>query len=84
MHAKGRLTCAEAFQRLDDYVDRSLSDVEMRSVQAHLQECIACAREFRFEATLIAGIRDRLQRIAPPPALLENVRRALQAESSGC
>jgi anti-sigma factor RsiW len=82
MRSDNRLTCSETLLRLDDYLDRSLWPEEIGLVEAHLQDCIACAAQFRFETTLVTAIRDRLRRIALPPALLENVLRALRTEAS--
>jgi anti-sigma factor (TIGR02949 family) len=65
-----RLSCEEVFRRLDDYIDRNLAPDEIRLVQAHLEECIVCAGEYRFESTVVSAIREKLQRIAVPPHLL--------------
>jgi anti-sigma factor (TIGR02949 family) len=70
MNADRRLSCEEMFQRLDDYIDRNLSADEIRQVQSHLEECLVCAGEYRFESTVVSAIRERLQRIAAPPDLL--------------
>jgi anti-sigma factor (TIGR02949 family) len=74
------LTCLEMVTRLDDYVDRYLDADEIRRVEEHLAGCLDCAREFRFEAALLEGIRQRLNRIAVPPDLLDTIRARLAAE----
>jgi anti-sigma factor (TIGR02949 family) len=63
------ITCFEALQRLEDYLDRELSPHDLAVVEAHLEVCDACAREFAFEESLIAGIRSRLRRAALPEGL---------------
>jgi anti-sigma factor (TIGR02949 family) len=68
-----RMTCESAFRRLDDYLDRQLSAEEMRLVEEHLQICEACTREFTFEASVIAGVRRKLQSIPAPPDLLARI-----------
>ena len=68
--------------RLDDYVDRYLSPEELSLVEAHLEECIRCARAYNFEVTLVREIKARLQRIQMPPHLLEAVRQRLEAEGA--
>jgi anti-sigma factor (TIGR02949 family) len=68
-----RMTCEAAFRRLDDYLDRQLSEDEMRLVQEHLHICEACTREFTFEASVIDGVRRKLQSIAAPPDLLARI-----------
>jgi anti-sigma factor (TIGR02949 family) len=75
-----RLTCDGVLRRLDDYTDRALSAAEISRVEAHLSDCLACARAARFEATLVDGIRQRLRRIAVPPGLLAAVSARLRTE----
>ena len=80
MSERDRLNCDEVLRRLDDYVDRALSAEEIRRVEAHLADCLACAGAARFEATLIEGLRQRLRRIAVPPGLLAAVAARLNTE----
>jgi anti-sigma factor (TIGR02949 family) len=68
------ISCSEMVRRLDDYLDRALSPAELESVEAHLHECVSCARQFRFEASLMDGLRERLQRITAPEDLLGPIR----------
>ena len=72
--------CDEVLRRLDDFVDRALAADEIRRVEAHLAECLACAHAVRFEATLIEGIRSRLRRIAVPEGLMATVSTRLHPE----
>lgn len=74
-----RLTCAEVFRRLDDYLDRELSPREMQLVKAHLEICAACASEYAFEAEVLNQVRAKVQRIDLPSDLLAKVSRALAA-----
>ncbi len=64
-----RYTCEQVFARLDDFLDRELSAVEMQLVQEHLDTCAACAGEHRFEATVLADVRKKLLRIDLPAGL---------------
>ena len=64
-----RYTCEEAFRRLDDYLDRELSAEEMTLVHEHLEICAGCAREFNFEASVLRGVREKLQQIELPDSL---------------
>ena len=77
-----RYSCSEAILRLDEYVDRALAPGELRLVEAHLEECLHCASQFRFEVALVQSIRERLRRIDVPAGLVETVLRRLDAESA--
>ncbi len=75
-----RYTCEQAFQRLDDYLDREISPVEMGHVEEHLRLCEVCAQEFRFEAGLIRTLRARLARIQAPDGMMGRISELLSAE----
>jgi anti-sigma factor (TIGR02949 family) len=68
-----RMTCEEAFRRLDDFLDHELKPEEMRLVQEHLDVCAQCTREFNFELSVLTGVRSKLSRIAAPPNLLSRI-----------
>ena len=72
--------CAGTVGRLDEYVDRSLSPRERRQVETHLNRCLGCEAQFRFEAALLRLIQERLRQIDIPHDLLDNVIRRLTAE----
>src|SRR5438132_13514141 len=55
------MTCAEAKDRLDDYVDGTLGEAELYEVELHLASCAACAEEQR-------RLRAFLVRVAALPA----------------
>jgi anti-sigma factor (TIGR02949 family) len=67
------LTCEETFRRLDDYVDRELPLGERQRVEAHLADCLDCAREYRFEQSVIENLRDTLRRLDVPTDLARKV-----------
>ena len=77
------ISCSEMVLRLDDYLYRALSPAELELVEDHLLECIACARRFRFEASLIDGLRERLQRVTLPDGLLARIRDRLETVQPG-
>lgn len=79
--ADDALTCREMVDRLEDYVDRNLEPDELRRVEAHLADCLACASEYRFEAGILDGIRRKLGRISLPPDLLSSIRDRIDEES---
>jgi anti-sigma factor (TIGR02949 family) len=76
------MTCDEVFARLDDYVDRELAPAELDAIRAHLATCAQCAREHAFESTIIANVRQKLQRIDLPPNLMQAIRDRLG--DTGC
>jgi anti-sigma factor (TIGR02949 family) len=73
-------TCAQAFQRLDDYLDRELAPDEHEKVREHLETCAVCAVEFRFEASVILQVRYKIRRLALPPGLEAGVWRKIAQE----
>lgn len=73
----GPLSCEEAVARLDDYLDRELTDEEMREVREHLETCAACAGHFRAEDELLHEVRDKVRRIAVPGDLMERIQKRL-------
>lgn len=62
---------------MDDYLDRELTPVEIELVEQHLETCVVCAREYEFEATLVAELKGRLGRIAVPQSVLTSVQATL-------
>ncbi len=77
-----RISCTEMVLRLDDFVDRALSPAELELVEEHLLECVRCAGKFRFEVSLVEGLRERLSRIAVPEGLLRSIRERLEGEAA--
>jgi anti-sigma factor (TIGR02949 family) len=78
-----RYTCQEAFRRLDDFLDRELTPQEMALVREHLDVCEGCAREFRFEASVLRGVRTKLRQLDVPADLQARITRLLGAERAG-
>ena len=75
-----RFTCDDVFRRLDDYLDRELSEAEMRLVAEHLDTCAQCAAEHRFEGRVLDSIKSKLGKIKVPDLLLKRVAKALDEE----
>jgi anti-sigma factor (TIGR02949 family) len=82
MTDRSSLTCIEVFNRLDDFLDRNLSDEEVALVARHLDECLMCANEYRFEATVLEGLKARLRRIEMPAHIMSSIMLRIQAESN--
>ena len=68
-----QLTCNEALNRLDDFLDRELTQVEMDQVGEHLLQCAHCAEIHAFEKGVITEIRRKLARIDVSPTLLTRI-----------
>jgi anti-sigma factor (TIGR02949 family) len=77
MSSLERYTCEEAFRRMDDYLDRELASIEVERVRTHLETCIACAGEYRFEENLLRDIRSKLRRVAMPRELRSRIEQRL-------
>ena len=74
------LTCQEAVARLDDYLDRELSEEEMRRVRHHLETCAGCTGHFQQEEDLLHQVREKMQRIAVPADLMARIQKRLEGE----
>ncbi|HEY7681804.1 MAG TPA: zf-HC2 domain-containing protein [Gemmatimonadales bacterium] len=82
MHPPDRFTCEEVFARLDDYLDRELDQEEIRLVREHLETCAACASEYKFEAGVLDGVREKLRRLAVPDGLMGRITARLAADAA--
>lgn len=82
-----RYTCTEVFRRLDDYLDGRLPPEEVARIDVHLDACAECASEYRFEGSLLDGLKRKLRRVELPKGLeariAEVLRRARAAGRDG-
>ena len=79
----GFYDCQDTLARLDDYLDRELSDRELRQVAIHLRICFRCAKLYRFERGFVEDVRAKLERVEAPPELMNQISQSLRAEGSG-
>jgi len=74
------MNCLETIDRLSTFLDRELSEAEVREVQQHLDRCPPCVQLFRFED----GVRRLVKRCCEadhaPAAFRERLDRALRAQ----
>jgi anti-sigma factor (TIGR02949 family) len=70
----------EVLARLEDFLDRELTDEEMHMVRRHLAACEDCASEYAFESRLLEELRERLSRLAVPADLVRRVTTAIAQE----
>ena len=75
--------CSEAFNRIDDFLDRELTADEMILVRQHLEKCAMCAQEFKFESELIRCTREKLMHLSIPADLKSKVSLALSKAAGG-
>ena len=78
MNQPSHFDCAQAFARLEDYLDRELAPDEIRHVEEHMALCEVCAREFQFEAGVLCALKEKLRRISAPPDLVARIRQTIQ------
>jgi anti-sigma factor (TIGR02949 family) len=78
----GRLTCDQALGYLADYLDHELGAAESRRVEAHLADCEACARGYRFQASMLEAIRRKVRQADVPPDLLSRILRRVASDET--
>jgi anti-sigma factor (TIGR02949 family) len=54
--------CEEVIQ---PYLDRELTDAEMKEAEAHLDSCSYCRKRYRFEGSLRRYVRQAVEPMAP-------------------
>lgn len=79
MSELSQFDCHQTFRRLNDYLDRMLTPEDTRLVEAHLADCVTCAREYRFEQDVLDQVRGALRRLDVPPQLFRKVSEQLEA-----
>ena len=72
-HPLNRTTCEAAFRRLDDFLDRRLSETETHLIEEHLEICASCTREFNFETSVLHGLQRKLRQLDAPAELLVRI-----------
>ena len=77
MSAIDRYSCEDVLRRLDDYLDRQLSQREMELARQHIETCAACAREYGFSAGTLGTIKAKLRRIDVAPDLIDRISLAI-------
>jgi anti-sigma factor RsiW len=69
--------CQSSHRLMHAYLDHELSAKEALDVQAHLDECAACALLYRNEKLYLELIKESLPAPVAPPSLREKVRNVL-------
>jgi anti-sigma factor (TIGR02949 family) len=58
--------CERCEEVLQPFLDRELSDAEVREAEAHLDQCTYCRKRYKFEATLRMYVRQAWSEEMPP------------------
>jgi anti-sigma factor (TIGR02949 family) len=58
--------CARCEEVLQPFLDRELTDAEMREAEAHLDGCAYCRKRYRFEVSLRRYVRHAVDAEMPP------------------
>ena len=73
MNQLDRYTCEQAFERLDDYIDRELGPEETKLLEDHLEICAWCAKVYKYQRATIEQLKGRLRRVSAPPDLMSKL-----------
>jgi len=58
--------CDRCEELIQDFLDRTLTDVEWREAEVHLSGCDYCARRYKFEESLRRYVRTSAAERMPP------------------
>jgi anti-sigma factor (TIGR02949 family) len=58
--------CDKCEEVLQPFLDRELSDAEVREAEAHLDECSYCRKRYKFEEQLRMYVRQAWSEEMPP------------------
>jgi len=79
--AKG-CDCAEALEKLYDFLDGELPEASGAEIAAHLEQCRECWPQFNFERLFLDRLAAAGERGEPSPKLAERIRGILDADES--
>lgn len=77
MSQPDKYTCEDAFNKLDDFLDRELGAEEIDLVKQHLEHCKDCAGAYKFEGMMLECVRKKVKHMALPDDLLSKINAAL-------
>ena len=72
------MTCKEALNFVDSYMDHELDLVRQLEIEQHLKECSACSHAYAQRRSLQTAIKAAPLYFETPPKLEQDVRRALR------
>ena len=71
------MNCNDCVERLDQLVDRELTDAEMEEAKQHLTHCAPCSNRYRFKVEMRRVIRVCCYQDKAPDELRERLQRLL-------
>ena len=74
--------CAEALDKLYDFLDGELPDPSGDEIAAHLEQCRACWPQFNFERLFLDRLAAAGECCEPSPKLADRIRAVLDAHGS--
>jgi len=74
------MTCAEALEKVFDYIDNSTIPELTSEIEAHITQCLNCHERFEFEQLLKARI-NRAAKLHAPEQLKQQIERLIAARS---
>src|SRR5260370_12961283 len=72
------MTCKEALNFVDSYIDHELDLVRQLEIEQHLKECSSCSRAYAERRSLEVAIKAAPLYFEAPAGLEQDVRRALR------
>ena len=60
------IPCDKCEELMQPYLDRVLTDAEMREAEEHLDHCSWCRKRYRFEVSLRQYVRQAVAEPMPP------------------
>src|SRR4029077_14905150 len=72
------MTCKEALNFVDSYMDHELDLVRQLEIEQHLKECSSCSHAYAQRRSLQTAIKAAPLYFETPPRLEQDVRRALR------
>jgi mycothiol system anti-sigma-R factor len=72
------MNCKQTIERLQTFLDRELSDSEIREVRMHLDDCPPCLNHFRFEERLKRLVRQGCDPEKAPSSLRDRISQKLR------
>ncbi len=76
------LTCAEAIEKIYEYLDGELTPAVEEGIRAHLGVCRKCYPHFRHEEVFLQFVEQRARIEAAPPELRRRIMQMLVDEEA--